>query len=299
MNPYQGLLDYFSSYLSKKGKQKATIVSYHTDIKLFLKYLLSLNQNPLHVEKSHLEAYQDYLDSDKKKQPNSIRRKIISIRQFYRALAQGKFIKTTPLDDLPIPERFDKEHPLLEEGDIDLLLDVASVEHNLLKSCRDRAIISTLAFEGLKVSELIQLTWQDLIIHNQMATLRVTGTRSRVINLSEETHNLLKNYKEQIEKWDPYSLVSSNTSVFIAFKGRDTLNFSHKISRHGLKFLLYELGVKSGMTKIHTEMLRHHSIQFQMELGKNTSDIMDHLGLRQPGIIAKHFSQKGVLKNEL
>jgi hypothetical protein len=60
------------------------------------------------------------------------------------------------------------------------------------------------------------------------------------------------------------------------------------MTRHGLKFVMYELGEKIGISKLNSELLRHHAIRHQLASGKSPEDLMGHLGLRRLGNIARH-----------
>ena len=60
------------------------------------------------------------------------------------------------------------------------------------------------------------------------------------------------------------------------------------MTRHGLKFVMYELGDKIGVSALNSELLRHHAIRHQLALGKTPEELMGHLGLRRLGNIARH-----------
>ena len=84
--------------------------------------------------------------------------------------------------------------------------------------------------------------------------------------------------------------------MFCAFKGRDSALQLPSMTRHGLKFALYEIGDKVGIDKLNSETLRHHAVCYLLEKGKTTAEIMEHLGLKRPGNIAKHFGNPTCLR---
>jgi hypothetical protein len=71
------------------------------------------------------------------------------------------------------------------------------------------------------------------------------------------------------------------------------------MTRHGLKFILYELGDKAGLSKLNTEQLRHFAVTYLIGLGRTPEEIMAHLGLRRIGNIAKHLARKGGRENRI
>jgi hypothetical protein len=63
------------------------------------------------------------------------------------------------------------------------------------------------------------------------------------------------------------------------------------MTRHGLKFILYELGDKAGLAKLNTEQLRHFAVSYLIAEGRTAEEIMLHLGLRRLGNVAKHLAR--------
>src|SRR5690606_22146127 len=84
--------------------------------------------------------------------------------------------------------------------------------------------------------------------------------------------------------------------VLIAFKGRDASILIPHMTRHGLKFIIYELGHDFSVMHLNTEVMRHHAMSLLLHAGHNAEQIMAHLGLRRLGNIAKHLSAQ---KSEL
>lgn len=278
----------FANNLKLSGKQPSTIESYCRDASQFFSYLEESNLSSDQVEAEYLYAYKEDLKL-KGERPNSIRRSIIGIRQFFRFASTQAKISPSPLDCVVIPPRDERLPISLEVDDIDLLLEFATHIKPLHKARRDSCIISLLAFEGIKASELITLKWSDYINEKGLGSLRIPGARARVIFLSHETSQALYQYKrDYMRMTGQLSDKSLFKKIFISFKGKDFLRPVPQLSRHGLKFILYELGTAINIPKLNTELLRHFAINFQMNLGKSNSEIMKHFGLRQAGNILKH-----------
>ena len=109
------------------------------------------------------------------------------------------------------------------------------------------------------------------------------GSKSRIINLSHESSKRLISYQSQIDQTN----LSNRTKLFISFKGKDKLRSNSNISRHGIKFMLYEIGKQSGIPQLNAEHLRSYAVYFLNKIGRNLEEIQAHLGLRRPGDIAK------------
>ena len=291
MDASASILEEFSSYLKLKGKQQATIESYTRDAKSFLKFLSTYRIVFSQLEPSILINYQQHLWHQNGK-INSIRRAMIGIKQFVRFLMENKNLETNPFEDIPLPARDEELRGEVEHIDILNLIAIANSQASQLKSKRDAALLSLLSFEGLKLSEIINLTWSDFIANQGLASLRIVGNRSRVLGICRESTKWLCSYQNQLTSSFPAKeFPNLYQRMFIAFKGRDSENPEEKISRHGLKFMLYELGSQAQIKKLNSELLRHYAIHYHILLGRTPEEIMRHFGLKRLGNIAKHFTK--------
>lgn len=201
---------------------------------------------------------------------------------------------------MPIPLRDERLPKSLSEDDVETLLTVAVAGRPEFKAMRDAAIVSLLAHEGLKANELIHLRWSDYLRTTDadgipIATMAVGGNRSRSIFLSRETIAWLDQYRERYGMiTHPVIRDATDKRMFIAFKGRDAASPLPEMTRHGLKFILYELGEKAGLKHLNTELLRHFSVAYLIGIGRSPDEIMQHLGLRRMGNIAKHLAKNRV-----
>ena len=193
-----------------------------------------------------------------------------------------------------IPPRNEELPEGLEEDEFDRLLTIAQNSTPEIKASRDAAILALLGYEGLKATEIIALSWDDFLNESGRGSLKLPGTRSRVITLNSITTEFIQSYKRVFNK---LRFEVSRPNIFVAFKGREAAKISPKITRHGLKFMLYELGVKIERTGLNTELLRHHAINYMIREGKSPEEIMGHLGLKRLGNIAKHFAKDEIRKN--
>ena len=284
-------LEEFSSFLKSKGKQQATIESYSRDAKSFLKFLNTFRITFVMLEPATLIAYQQHLWQQNGK-INSIRRAMIGIKQFVRFLIEEKDLGCNPFEDIPLPARDEALRGEVEHIDILNLIAIANAQNSQLKSKRDAALLSLLCFEGLKLSEIINLSWNDFLANQGLASLRIVGSRSRVLGICRESTKWLCSYESQLKaSFPPQNYPHLYNRMFIAFKGRDSEHPEEKISRHGLKFMLYELGNQAQIKKLNSELLRHYAIHYQILLGRTPEEIMKHFGLKRLGNIAKHFTK--------
>lgn len=288
---HRQILNDFANDLRAKGRSPATIESYCRDALGFMDYLSETGTPLQEVEPNTLQSYQHNLaQSDKE---NSIRRKVIGARQFFRFLSEQQMLADSPLDMAPIPERDDRLNRDIPMQMIERLLTTLSSQQSSLLDYRNYAIMCLLALEGVKASELISLEWSNWLRFNEYSgNLAIPGSRSRSIDLQQVTHQALNLYKHRLDELQQEQIsafASQRSQMFFGFKGRAGVRALDTLTRHGLKFLLYELGEKAKIPALNTELLRHHAVRFQLSVRQSPEEVMQHLGLRRLGNIAKHL----------
>lgn len=287
MLPVPLLVTGFADFLKKIGKKEATIQSYSRDVSQFLDFLNSKNLQFSSLDRNILSYYQTHVREYQGGRQNSLRRSVIAIRQFFRLLPKFNSEFAMPsFTEFPIPSRVEVLAPSLKQEELQSLFSAARQSSDL-KAARDQAILACLSFEGIKVSELISLEWKHYLTHRDKASLFIPGERKRTIVLGDETFRYLEAYWKVISNLRP--LASQNYKMFVGFKGREILSISPQVTRHGLKFMLYELGQICNISHLNTELLRHHAIRHQVALGLSSESIMLHLGLKRIGNIAQHL----------
>ena len=293
------LVSQFKKYLSTSGRGLSTVNSYGTDIKSFVAYLFEQNVQFDKVELLHLSSFIEQLRDKEHGSPNSIRRKIISIRQFYKYLFESQQLPSNPFVESIIPEREEILPPLLTEKQLKKILEACAQQNSPLKKTRDLAILHLLSLEGIKVSELISLRWVDFLGSEQGDfSLRIKGEKDRTILLNKKSGKSLKDYEKILLETEQEHLTPSKlTNIFFAFKGRELSLQLEQITRHGLKFLLYEIGAKVGIKKLNTELLRHYAIHHLLETFGDLTAVQNHLGLKRAGNILKHLAKQKKEKN--
>ena len=277
----------FSHYLREKGKQPATTESYARDLATFLEYLQASRISWQQLEPSTLIFYQKYLSTERQSHPNSIRRAVISIRQFFRYLAERETTFQSPFDEVSIPSRQESPPSTFHEKQLQTLLLSLQQDDSVLKATRDIAIISLLAYEGIKANEIIALRWTHYLPHLHYTTIKIEGKRARIIQVLKKTAENIKKYRAAYVSFHKKGTGKKEKErMFFAFQGKDLTPYK-SLSRHGLKYMLYERGEKVGIAGLHTEILREHAIETLIKMGRTPEEIMAHLGLLRLGRIAR------------
>lgn len=267
---------------------QSTTECYVRDAQAFMSWIAHFKGDSAFEGNNDIDQYLAHLQTSNKDCNNSVRRKLISLKQFFRFIFNDKLGQSSPVDMIPIPARDENLPDCLDQFQVEHLISLASSNPSKFKALRDRAMCSLLMFEGIKAAEIIAIKWGDFISDpKRTGSLKITGSKSRIINLTMDTVDSLVAYKRHLQS-EFNNHLSKCIWMFSGIIGRSGLPATTPISRHGIKFLLYDLGKAIGVEKLNTELLRHYAIDFHLGLGKSPEEIMEHFGLKQAGIIGKH-----------
>ncbi|MGD1067178.1 MAG: tyrosine-type recombinase/integrase [Vulcanimicrobiaceae bacterium] len=159
-------------------------------------------------------AYQTHLARSRRYAPRSVRRKIASIRTFYKSLRMAGRRDDNPAADAILPKIGKPLPKALRREDVEKVLTLVArglAGESELQRRRDRALFACLWSCGMRRAELIGLDLTDLDLENRL--LRVVkgkGNKDRLIPLTAPAVAALRAYLE----------VRPGASVSAVFLGR-------------------------------------------------------------------------------
>ncbi len=128
-------------------------------------------------------------------QPQSIKRKVSSVKAFFRFLMKNEIIETNPFIDVPLPKVRKKLPYFLNESSLHHLLDDGFFPNDF-EGVRDKLIITLLYGTGIRRAELLQL--KDNSFDRKNKLVRVMGKRrkERIVPYPESVNLVLEQYIE-------------------------------------------------------------------------------------------------------
>jgi site-specific recombinase XerD len=272
-------LDSFDKSLAELGKSKATRESYLRDCRGFFQFMSNESVSEGDVSPKILQQYSDYL-INRGLSINSVRRSTIGVRQFYRYRSESIGQKFSPLDESTLLKRVELPSSRVTDDVWQRILNSITVDDSL-KSYRDRVLFCLLGLEGLKVNELISLKWvqYSYLGESKEGLLKVGGARSRTLRVDPVTSQALADYRSRMPKaWGNGSM-----PLLLGLRGHESSHSS--LTRHGIKFVLYEIGKAADVSHLNSEELRHHAVRWLLnDRGMSHEQSLQHLGLRTAGI---------------
>ena len=201
------LIEYLNYIRVNRNYSDYTLLNYESDIK---EYLLFLNKEGL----DYLDVnYQDLrglleLYQDNKYKSTSIRRKISSLKGFYKYLVRNGKININPFIYVTLPKKEKKLPKFLNINEMDELF--IPVDYNDFLSLRNRLIIELLYATGIRVSELVNIKLND--INNDSIRIIGKGDKERIVFFNDVCGKYLDKYlikRKEISKCD-YLIINHN-----------------------------------------------------------------------------------------
>ncbi len=184
-------LDTFIDHLwLEDGLSKNTLESYRADLSQFNTWLRSQEKRLLHAQQAEIQHYLAFKFPSSK--PRSIGRLIASMRRFYRYALRENLIQTDPTLQIESPKLPRSLPKSLNEQEVTDLLNAPDTNQPI--GLRDRAMLELLYASGLRVSELVTVTVNE--VSTQDGVVRVTGkgSKTRLVPMGEEAASWIDQY---------------------------------------------------------------------------------------------------------
>jgi integrase/recombinase XerC len=190
-------MNYFDNFLkyieSEKRYSPNTIFAYENDLKQFLLFLENNNiMTPVDVSVKIIRQWVVQL-SENKINPNSIKRKIATIRTFYRYLEREEVINKNPAKIINLPKTAKKLPIFVRENEMETLLDEIDYGSDF-EGIRNNLILELFYGTGMRLSELTGLKNSDIDLERQLVKVLGKRNKERLIPLTTESIRLLKIY---------------------------------------------------------------------------------------------------------
>ena len=188
----QQLEAFIDAIWMERGLSENTLNAYRADLFGFAKWLFAQSrQDLIHASRSQIL---DYL-TDRVSQGSKSRstaRLLSSIKRYYQYCVREQFLKEDPSDRIDAPKLGRSLPKFLSEAEVEALLDAPDLNDPL--GVRDRTMLELLYATGLRVSELINLTIDQINLRQGVVRVLGKGNKERLVPLGEEALFWLDKY---------------------------------------------------------------------------------------------------------
>ncbi|MEO3683876.1 site-specific tyrosine recombinase XerD [Shewanella vesiculosa] len=176
---------------STKGLSDNTLVSYRTDLQHLDRYVSAKGIHLLDVDQAQLR---DYLAMrfDKQFAKSSTARLLSSLRRFYAYLLVKQKISQDPTALIKSPKLARQLPDTLSEAQIDSLLSEPNTDEPI--EHRDKAMLELLYATGLRVTELVSLTMEQISLRQGLVRVMGKGGKERLVPLGELAISAVEQY---------------------------------------------------------------------------------------------------------
>lgn len=172
------------------GLSKNTLSAYRRDLSKLAARLEAAGARMVDASPEQLEqALLQGVDSEK---PATRARMVSAMKRFYQYLAQAKLRVDDPCARLRAPKLGQRLPKSLSERHVEALLAAPDVATPL--GLRDRAMLEVLYASGLRVSELVGLTLQQVNLLDGLVKTMGKGNKERLVPLGELAQEWLQRY---------------------------------------------------------------------------------------------------------
>lgn len=264
VSDYDNNITDFGIYiLVDKKYSRNTMESYKRDLNLLCNYL---DKNSLEITYEDILKYLKYLN-DNNITTKSVARKISTFNSYYKFLIIEKRIKENPVEKITLPKLNKTLPQILTIEDIDKLLDI---EVKDAFASRNKAMLELMYATGLRVSELVNLTLNDIDLYNDIVRTIGKGNKERIIPLGDYAKEALYIYINDFRN----SMIKKEIcdKVFLNNHGKS-------LTRQGFFKILKQLAKEKGIEKdFSPHTLRHSFATHLLNNGADLRSIQEMLG---------------------
>ncbi|MEM2368326.1 MAG: tyrosine-type recombinase/integrase [Candidatus Bathyarchaeia archaeon] len=234
----------FLTRLKVKNDSPLTINWYRERLTHFAKFAEARSETPATFSRETIEAF--LLEKSKRIKPTSVNRYLAAIRTFCNFMRKEGIRHDNPTDGIEkLQEPLYYPRTLSDEQIVSLINTISEYSHTFV-GLRDLTLVSLLLNTGLRISEALNLTFNDVDVAQRF--VRVVGKRQRewFVPIGENVRVLLVRYLAKRLK------VRTGDWLFITTLGR-------KISRREARKIIATWTKRAGIGGVR---ISPHSLRF-------------------------------------
>ena len=264
------LNDYYSYLKLERSLSENSISAYLNDVKK-LKSFIEIKKIKSDPNKIDIVIINDFLEYLNELGISSFSQaRIVSgLKSFFKFLILEEKISKDPMDLIESPKLKRKLPEVLSLDDINILL--GSIDLSNMEGVRNRAIIETLYSSGLRASELINLSIQNLFLDVGFIKVIGKGSKERLVPIGKHAIKHINIYKNEYRK---FKKIKKGNEGFL-FLNR----YGRKLSREMIFLIVKQISKKSLSNKnVSPHTFRHSFATHLIEGGADLRAVQEMLG---------------------
>lgn len=256
----QNLINEFLNHLKfERGYSENTTSSYRRDLCQFNDHLKSCQvDSPGNVHRTHISSFISQLVAAGMK-ASSVERHIAAIKSFFAYLIREGKLSSNPTSDIELPQKSKRLPKALTMLEVKTLVESP-------KKIRDKAIMELLYATGIRASELVSLSLNDVNLDVGFIKCFGKGGKERIVPIGAAAAKAVKEYVDSSRP------KFKRDVLFLDSRGRG-------LTRQGLWHIVKKYVKKAGVRQsATTHTLRHSFATHLLEGGADLRSVQEMLG---------------------
>jgi integrase/recombinase XerC len=268
-------IDDFLHYLTHNRLfQPLTITAYRQDLEQYFSYIHQQGWLFDQVGLNEVRMYLAY-EITRGMSQRTMQRRLAALKHFYQRLVEDFHIRINPFTLIRAPRKKSYLPEVFSLSQLDALIEFLNSHEGEITMLRDRAMVALLYSSGLRASELVSLTLQDVDLTQRIMRITGKGNKTRMVPMTMLTLGLLTRYLKEGRQVLLQGNKSGNLGIRHIF-----LNAQGKqLTVRGLEYILKKTEEASGLTlHLHPHKLRHTFATQLLDHGADLRVIQELLG---------------------
>lgn len=272
MAVFSHILDSYLQFVGlEKGLQLNTLDAYKRDLERYLIFLSDVRglKSLEAIDIHHIESYLEEL-SAMELNASTVARNISSIRNFHKFLVMEDITLSNPAEVVDLPRKARKLPDVLNPDEVIQMLEIFTGTD--VASVRNKAMLETMYAAGLRVSELVDLSLDQLFFEVGFIRVIGKGNKERLIPVGQPAIDAVNIYMNDVRLSLIKDKKSTKNKVFLNQRGTP-------ISRMSVWNIVQEAALKANITKkVYPHILRHSFATHLLEGGADLRSVQEMLG---------------------
>lgn len=208
--------------------------------------------------------------------PATVRRKISSLRTFFRLLQRDNEIPSNPFSRLRGPRREKRLPKVMSVGDVENFLsrpakDLSDGLIGEYAALRDAALFEFLYSTGCRIAEAVSVKWGDIDFSRGCLVVTGKGSKDRLVILGSKALAAMSSLKKCVESHNP-ALAAGDSPAFLT----DAFSPAYpRFAERRMKRYLAEAGLPQDLSP---HKLRHSFATHMLDAGADLRSVQEMLG---------------------
>ncbi len=270
------MLDGYRALLQSEGKSDNTVSSYILHINGYISWVEdTCGEAPPSLYRTNVLDYIAYLRNIKKANARTINAKLSALMSYNKFLIEQGIqndMAISKKDNIKVQNQYASPSFITKQE-----VDKFRQEILVKQGRRDYAIVTIMAYGGLRISEVLNLSLCDVdIVSKEIRVSNGKGNKQRIVYINDKIINAVKEYIMERESNSEYLFVSREREKINRTRINQIFNkYSDKITPHTLRHFYCSNAIESGYS-IHevANQAGHSNIHTTLLYSNPTKDIM-------------------------